>query len=592
MCATSPIGLGLMRLSLLGADRDAQLTIDAAIDAGIRFFDTADVYAPTANDIGHNERLLAASLRDRPGASATIATKGGLTRPMGDGRWLPDGRARHLAAACEASLERLGRIDLYQLHVVDPRTPLATSVRALAALRRSGMVGGIGLCNVTATQLEEALRLTLDEGIEAIQVAVGPFDERALRSGVVAAALARGVRVLAHTPLGGTRGAARLAREPTLLSVAERHGATAAEVFLAWLAANGVQPLAGATRPETARSAAAAGELARRLDDGDRAALAERFPWLAPRRPAVASAGSAEIILMMGTPGAGKSTATAPLVAEGWARLNRDEAGGSLDGLAAELERLLAGGARRVVLDNTYATRRSRAAVIDAASRHGASVRCVWLETSIDDAQVNVCLRLVDQERREGATGGIAGPPGPDALFRFRRELEPPSPDEGFASIETRHFARAAVGGARRGVIVDCDAALWRSRSGARSPSDPDDLEVVPGARELVEGWRTEGRTVTGISWQPEIAAGARTLEGFAALVARLAEELGGAIDVRVCPHAGGPPACWCRPPLPGLGVVLARAHDLDLGASIFVGRGPSGRAFAAKLGLEFRPAL
>src|SRR5688572_28821719 len=97
-----------MNLSLAGApsERDAIAVIHAAIDAGIELVDTADVYAPSADAIGHNERLVAAARID-----ALIATKGGVRRE-GDA-WIHDGRPSHLRAACEASLWRLGRIDLY-----------------------------------------------------------------------------------------------------------------------------------------------------------------------------------------------------------------------------------------------------------------------------------------------------------------------------------------------------------------------------------------------------------------------------------------------------------------------------------------------
>ena len=96
------IGLGCMRLP---ADHELALaTVAAAADAGVRVFDTAHAYAPEGAALGHNERLLAqalksAALRERP----RIVTKGGMTRP--GGRWVPDGRAKTVAAGCEASLE-------------------------------------------------------------------------------------------------------------------------------------------------------------------------------------------------------------------------------------------------------------------------------------------------------------------------------------------------------------------------------------------------------------------------------------------------------------------------------------------------------
>ena len=97
----------------------------------------------------------------------------------------------------------------------------------------------------------------------------------------------------------------------------------------------------------------------------------------------------------MGLAGAGKSTLAAAFVAEGYRRLNRDEAGGTLRGLVPALERARDEGATRFVLDNTYLSRKSRAPVIEAARRLGLTVRCIHLSTSIEDAQINVVTRLL-----------------------------------------------------------------------------------------------------------------------------------------------------------------------------------------------------
>ena len=101
--------------------------------------------------------------------------------------------------------------------------------------------------------------------------------------------------------------------------------------------------------------------------------------------------------MVMGIPAAGKSTLTQQFVADGYLRLNRDESGGTLRGLLPELRRALQDGAPRIVLDNTYVTRKSRAEVIQAAGELGVQVRCVWLNTGIDDAQVNAVTRLIER---------------------------------------------------------------------------------------------------------------------------------------------------------------------------------------------------
>jgi aryl-alcohol dehydrogenase-like predicted oxidoreductase len=120
------IALGAMRLST-DRERDDERSIavlHAAFDAGIELIDTADAYCWDESEAGHNERVIARALASWNGdrAKIKIATKGGLTRP--NGLWVPDGRARHLADACAASLRALAvdRISLYQLHAIDPRT--------------------------------------------------------------------------------------------------------------------------------------------------------------------------------------------------------------------------------------------------------------------------------------------------------------------------------------------------------------------------------------------------------------------------------------------------------------------------------------
>ena len=183
-----------MRLST-DAERDESLaleTIAAAVEAGITIFDTAHAYGHGAEELGHNERLVAAGLRDAGAAStARVVTKGGMSRP--GGAWVADGRAKAIRADCEASLEALDGfpIDLYLVHAPDPRTPWQTSVRALARLVDDGLVRHVGVSNVTRRQLDEALELA---PIAAVEVAINPFDDRAVRGGVSSGASRRGSR--------------------------------------------------------------------------------------------------------------------------------------------------------------------------------------------------------------------------------------------------------------------------------------------------------------------------------------------------------------------------------------------------------------
>jgi aryl-alcohol dehydrogenase-like predicted oxidoreductase/predicted kinase len=577
-----------MRLST-EPDRDDDRSIavlHAALDAGVTLLDTADAYCLTDDDLGHNERLIARALKTWAGdrSRITVATKGGITRP--EGRWEPDGRAKHLAAACERSCRALdvSALDLYQLHVVDPRTPLATSVRALASLRRAGLVTSIGLCNVTLGQIEEARAIA---EIDAVQNELSVWHDGGILSGVADYCARERIRLLAYRPLGGRKSAAKTASDAALSRVAARHGATPFEIALAWLQdlSATLTPIPGVTRVETARSAARASQI--RLTDDDRAVLDERFPLGRRLRvgtppPATTSAG-AEIVLVMGLPGAGKSTLAGRYVADGYHRLNRDEAGGTLRGLLPALKQQLATGASRIVLDNTYVTRKSRAEVIQAAADLGASIRCVWLTSTVDEAQVNAVTRLISRygklpdetELAQLRKTDVAAFP-PTVLFRYQRELEPPHPSEGFSRIDEVRFARHVPAAfTNRAVIV------WR-----------DEPTRLAGDADALRRYQADGWVLCVLSWQPAIADGkareADVREQFDAVV----RAAGLTIDVAICPHGGGAPRCWCRKPLPGLGVAMIHRHALDPARCLFIGDGPQDANFAGKLGFQHSRSL
>ena len=143
--SVSAIGLGGMPMSIEGRpDTERSVaTIHAALDAGVTLIDTADAYHRDADDVGHNEELIAEALRSYGGDTShvLVATKGGHLRP-GDGSWTLDGRPEHLKAAAKASAQRLGvdAIGLYQFHRPDPKVPYADSVGAIRDLLDEGVI--------------------------------------------------------------------------------------------------------------------------------------------------------------------------------------------------------------------------------------------------------------------------------------------------------------------------------------------------------------------------------------------------------------------------------------------------------------------
>lgn len=584
--------IGCMRLSTEPDRDDARsvAVLQAAFDAGVTFLDTADAYCWNDSETGHNERLIAHALKTWTGdrTQITVATKGGLTRPVG--RWEPDGRAKHLASACERSCRALAvnAIDLYQLHVVDPRTPLATSVRALAALKRDGLIKSIGLCNVTVGQIEEARKIA---DIDAIQNELSVWHDVGISSGVAEYCARQRIKFLAHRPLGGRTSQPRTKSDPTLIEVATRHEATPFEIALAWLIdlADVMAPIPGVTRIETAQSVARAHRL--QLTDADRSVLDNRFTHgrvlrqrsQPSRSPHPVRQDGAEIVLVMGLPGAGKTTMTERFVAEGYQRLNRDEAGGTLRGLLPEIRRSLSVEKPRIVLDNTYVTRQSRAGVIQAAAELGVPIRCVWLATTVDEAQVNAVTRLIvrygklpdESELAALRKTDVAAFP-PTVVFRYQRELEPPDISEGFARIDVVPFERRRdPAHVNRAVIVWCDEAAT----------------LEPHAAAL-RAYQDQGWKLCVLSWQPSIADGKRSHDEVRAIFAAAIARTGLSMDVDFCPHGAGPPRCWCRKPLPGLGVQLIQRHQLNAERCLYIGAGSQDAGFARKLGFTHRESL
>ncbi|MFF3935267.1 aldo/keto reductase [Streptomyces phaeofaciens] len=253
------IGLGAMPLSIEGRPDEARslATIHAALDAGVTLIDTADAYHLHADEVGHNETLVAKALasHDR-GRDVLVATKGGHLRPG-------DGSPRHLREACEASLRRLGveAIGLYQFHRPDPRVPYAESVGVLRELLDEGKIRAAGISNAGPGMIRQANDI-LGGRLVAVQNQFSP----AFRSSEPELRLCDelGIAFLPWSPLGGiSRASALGSAHAPFARIAEAHGVGPQRVCLAWMLAKSpvVVPIPGASRPETIRDSAAAPDL-------------------------------------------------------------------------------------------------------------------------------------------------------------------------------------------------------------------------------------------------------------------------------------------------------------------------------------------
>jgi aryl-alcohol dehydrogenase-like predicted oxidoreductase len=222
------LGFGAMRITGQGVwgwppDRENALKIlRRAIELGVNLIDTADAYGPETSEL-----LIAQALHPYPNG-VVIATKGGLTRP-GPGQWVPNGRPEHLKQAVEASLKRLRleRIDLYQLHAVDPKVPIEESLGALKQMQDAGKIRHVGLSNVDPQEIARARKIV---PIVSVQNRYNIEDRKS--ENVLIYCEKENLGFLPWFPIGGGGG---LKPENPLNLAAKAHGVSVVQVALAWL---------------------------------------------------------------------------------------------------------------------------------------------------------------------------------------------------------------------------------------------------------------------------------------------------------------------------------------------------------------------
>lgn len=224
------LGFGAMRITGPGIwgwpkDRgEALKVLRRAVELGVKLIDTADAYGPETSEL-----LIAEALHPYS-KGLVIATKGGLTRP-GPGQWVPEGRPEYLKKCVEGSLKRLRleRIDLYQLHRIDPNVPLEDSLGALKEMRDAGKIRHLGLSEVTTEEIAQARKISPIATVQnRYNVADRKWEE------VLRYCEKEGLGFMPWSPVGGGRSL----KDAAVETVAREQKASVYQVAIAWLLAH------------------------------------------------------------------------------------------------------------------------------------------------------------------------------------------------------------------------------------------------------------------------------------------------------------------------------------------------------------------
>jgi pyridoxine 4-dehydrogenase len=225
--AVNRLGFGAMRITGEGIwgwpkDRDeARRVLKRAVELGVNLIDTADAYGPNTSEL-----LIAEALHPYP-KGLVIATKGGLTRP-GPGQWVPNGRPEYLKQCVDGSLKRLRleRLDLWQLHRVDPKVPIEDSLGAIKEMRDAGKIRHVGLSEVGPEEIERARKIVPIATVQnRYNISYRKWDN-ALKY-----CEQEGLGFMPWSPVGGGRSLS----DNALTAAAKEQNASVYQVAIAWL---------------------------------------------------------------------------------------------------------------------------------------------------------------------------------------------------------------------------------------------------------------------------------------------------------------------------------------------------------------------
>jgi HAD superfamily hydrolase (TIGR01662 family) len=305
-----------------------------------------------------------------------------------------------------------------------------------------------------------------------------------------------------------------------------------------------------------------------------------------------------EIVIVMGFPASGKTTTVQQFVDQGYTRLNRDSVGGSMEQLDRLAEKTLLD-TNQLVLDNLYPSVESRKSIIALAKRHKLPIRCYVMETGLEDAQMNACVRMI---RKTGLlfteVDQYKGRNDPNifpvvVIYKYRKEYEKPTLTEGFSQVVSVPFVRTwPKDYVNKAIILDYDGTLREVVGGKyKFPTKPEEIKILPNRSKVLKEWQAKGYRLLGVSNQSGIAKKQLTLGEARICFDATNKALGVNIEFNFCPHRVPPITCYCRKPNPGLGAWLIESCKLNPSQCIMVGDLGSDKSFAARCGFQFQEA-
>ena len=302
----------------------------------------------------------------------------------------------------------------------------------------------------------------------------------------------------------------------------------------------------------------------------------------------------ASVKMVVGFPASGKSSITKDLIVGGGVSLNRDTEGGAVIDLLPKMEALLKQG-KDVVLDNLFATAENRKPFIDAAKAAGVEIHCKVMGTSIEDSSVNAVQRMIDLLGHFPTQEEIKKSKHPNifpivVLFKYKKEYQKPTKEEGFDSVEIIKFKRRDNPAfTNKALILDYDGTLRECVGGnGKYPTKEEHIEIKPNRTEVIQAYKDKGYIILGASNQSGIAKGELDYVHCQTLFAHTNKLLGHDIEVSFCPHQSAPPVCYCRKPQVGMFVDFINRYKLDRKQCIFVGDYTTDKTAAARVGMQY----